>query len=531
MERKEFKMVAKTFQGLEEVLAKELTNLGANDIEIGRRMVTFTGDKEMLYRANFCLRTAIRVLMPICEFKASDADELYDKAMEIPWEEYMDNSMTFRIDTVVFSDDFRHSKFVAYRVKDGIADYFRQKTGNRPNVVLTNPDIYIHIHISENDVSISLDSSGESLHKRGWREATVKAPINEVLAAGLIMLTGWDGQTDLIDPMCGSGTLLIEAALIANNIWPGVFRKEFAFEKWKDYDQELFERIYNDDSQEREFTHHIYGYDINRQNVSIAQTNVKAAGVSKCVTVEQKDIADFTQPENPAIMITNPPYGERIMPDDLLALYDTFGSILKHEFVGNDAWVISFKEECFDKIGMRPSTRFAIYNGALECEFRKYQVFKGRLSDHLEEGFDLKTDEDRKRNLKFKPHRHDDDDNGNGREMTRFEQNRKHFERRSRTDKGDSGFSDRREDRDERKPWQRDRDERKPWQRDRDERKPWQRDRDERKPWQRERDEGKSWQRERDERKPWQRERKEDKREARKKFFTKDKDQDTIYDD
>ena len=259
-------------------------------------------------------------------------------------------------------------------------------------------------------MTICLDSSGESLHKRGYRQATVAAPLNEVLAAGMIMLTGWDGECDLIDPMCGSGTILIEAALIALNIYPGVFRKEFAFERWKDFDEELFEKIYNDDSQEREFDHKIYGYDINRQCVSIAQENARAAGVNKIVEICQQDIADFTQPAEKAIMITNPPYGERITTDDLLGLYSTLGERLKHAFAGNDAWVLSFRDECFAQIGFRPSTKYALYNGALECEFRKYQIFSGKLKDLREEGIDIKTDEERKRNLKFKPHKHRDED-------------------------------------------------------------------------------------------------------------------------
>lgn len=409
----EFKIIAKTFQGLEEVLAKEVTALGANNIEIGNRMVSFTGDQEMLYRANFCLRTAVRVLKPIKEFTATDADEVYDVVKSMDWDSIMDVKNTFLIDSVVFSDKFRHSKFVAYRVKDAIADYFREKYDERPNVSISNPDFRINVHISETQVSISLDSSGESLHKRGYRTGTVEAPLNEVLAAGMIMMTGWDGECDLIDPFCGSGTILIEAALIAQNIYPGIFREEFGFERWKDFDEELLERIYNDDSQERDFDHKIYGYDINRNAVAIAQDNVRSAGVSKIVEVEQGDIYDFEQPDRPALMITNPPYGERLAPSDILDLYKTLGSRLKQNFVGNDAWVISAHEECFSAIGFRPSTKIALYNGSIPCEFRKYQVFDGSLRDRREEGMDLKTEEELRRNSKYKPHKmRDDDDEG-----------------------------------------------------------------------------------------------------------------------
>ena len=416
---KEFKIIAKTFQGLEEVLAKELINLGANNVEIGRRMVAFTGDKEMLYKANFCTRTAVKVLMPVKEFRATDADEVYEVVKKMDWSQYMDVDNTFLVDSVIFSESFRHSKFVAYRVKDAIADYWREKTGGqRPNVGISNPDIQINIHIAENDVTISLDSSGESLHQRGYKTASVPAPINEVLAAGLIMLSGWDGECDLIDPFCGSGTILIEAALIAQNIYPGVFRKEYAFEKWKDFDADLFDKIYNDDSQEREFEHKIYGYDINRQVVQIATGNVVNAGVKDIVSVEQRDFYEFEQPQEKAVMITNPPYGDRITTDDIYELYETIGKNLKRCFVGNDAWIISHHEELFAKIGFRPSTKFALFNGSLECEFRKYQIFEGRLKERREEGMDIKSEEDRMRNLKFKPHRKNEDGEWGGERHT-----------------------------------------------------------------------------------------------------------------
>ena len=419
----EFKIIAKTFQGLEEVLAKELINLGANNVEIGRRMVAFTGDKEMLYKANFCTRTAVKVLKPIKEFKAKDADEVYEEAKKIDWEKYMDVKSTFLVDSVIFSENFRHSKFVAYRVKDAIADYWREKSGgDRPNVVISNPDLRIHVHIAEDEVTIALDSSGESLHQRGYKTATVQAPLNEVLAAGLIMLTGWDGECDLIDPFCGSGTILIEAALIAQNVYPGVFRKEYAFEKWKDFDADLFDRIYNDDSQEREFDHKIYGYDINRQVVQIATNNVLNAGVKDIVSVEQRDFYEFEQPLDKAIMITNPPYGDRITTDDIFDLYETIGKNLKRNFVGNDAWSISHHEELFDKIGFRPSTKYALFNGSLECEFRKYQIFDGKLKERREEGLDIKTDEERRRNLKFKPHKKNEDGEWDDRRQTNDEE-------------------------------------------------------------------------------------------------------------
>ena len=393
----EFELIAKTFQGLEEVLAQELTELGASNIEIGRRMVSFTGDKAMMYRANFCLRTAIRILKPIKHFSAKTADEVYEAVKSIEWENYLDNMSSFAVDAVVFSNEFRHSKFVAYKVKDAIVDYFREKTGNRPSVRINNPDVSFNIHVAEDQCTLSLDSSGESLHRRGYRQEQVEAPLNEVLAAGMILMTGWRGECDLIDPMCGSGTIPIEAALIARNIAPGVFRKEFGFEKWKDFDQDLFDSIYNDDSQEREFNHKIYGYDNNPKANEIATHNVKAAGVTKDVILKIQPFQQFEQPAEKSIIITNPPYGERISSGDLLDLYQMIGERLKHAFTGNDAWILSYRDECFDQIGLKPSVKIPLFNGALECQFRKYQLFDGKYkafrSDNEGEEFKPKREE------------------------------------------------------------------------------------------------------------------------------------------
>ncbi|NCC09808.1 MAG: RNA methyltransferase, partial [Bacteroidia bacterium] len=377
----QFEMIAKTFQGLEEVLAGELTALGANDIAIGRRMVSFSGDKRMMYKANFCLRTAIRILKPIKHFEAKNAEEVYEQIQAIHWEDYLDTDKTFAIDATVFSEEFRHSKFVSYKVKDAIVDYFREKTGKRPSVRINKPDLSLNIHIAHTTCTLSIDSSGESLHRRGYRQEAVEAPLNEVLAAGMILMTGWQGECDFIDPMCGSGTIPIEAALIARNIAPGLFRKEFAFEKWTDFDRDLFDDIYNDDSQEREFTHRIYGYDNNIQAHEIAINNVKAAGVTKEIILKMQPFQQFEQPQEKAIMVTNPPYGERISTNDLLGLYQMIGERLKHAFTGNEAWVLSYRDECFDQIGLKASQRFPLFNGALECQFRQYEIFDGKYKE------------------------------------------------------------------------------------------------------------------------------------------------------
>jgi len=377
----EFELIAKTFMGLEQVLAQELTQLGANNITIGRRMVAFTGDKELMYRANFQLHTAIRILKPIKHFKANSADDVYEEIKKIDWSQYIEKGKTFSVDSVVYSEEFRNSRFVTYKVKDAIVDQFRENTGTRPNISISNPDIRLNIHIADDKATLSLDSSGESLHRRGYRQETTEAPLNEVLAAGMILMSGWKGETDFIDPMCGSGTLLIEAALIARNINPGVFRKEFAFERWNDFDKELFDNIYNDDSQERDFEHHIYGYDIDIKAVNTARLNARAAGLTKDITIEEADFKNFKQPENPAILITNPPYGERISTPNLLGTYKMIGERLKHQFVGNDAWILSYREECFEQIGLKPSIKIPVFNGSLECEFRKYALFGGRMKE------------------------------------------------------------------------------------------------------------------------------------------------------
>ena len=414
-------MVAKTLYGLEDVLAVELQNLGAENIEIGRRMVAFHGDKELMYKANFHCRTALRILKPIHTFKAKDADEVYENVKKIEWSNYLDDSSTFAIDEVINSDDFNHSKFVAYRTKDAVVDYFKEKTGKRPSVRINNPDLIINIHISHNDCTISIDSSGESLHKRGYRVDQNEAPLNEVLAAGMILKTGWKGESNFVDPMCGSGTLLIEAAMIALNIPPGVHRKEFAFERWKDFDAEMFDAIFNDDSQEKEFDFRIYGSDISPRAIEISENNIKSAGLGKCINLQCKPLQQYQQaPGNgPGILITNPPYGERITSKDLLGLYEMIGERLKHVFVGYQAWILSYKDECFDQIGLRPSQRVKLINGSLECEFRKYEIFDGKKKEYKqrlsEEGVETTTSTEEEEKPTFK----------------RRESNRPTFERKS----------------------------------------------------------------------------------------------------
>ena len=458
-----FELIAKTFQGLEEVLAQELIELGANDVQIGRRMVSFSGNQEMMYRANFCLRTAVRVLKPISHFRARNADDVYKAVKEIEWKDILDLDTSFVVDTTVYSTEFRNSKFVAYKVKDAIVDYFMEREGKRPNISVANPDLRLNIHIAEENCTLSLDSSGESLHLRGYRTATVEAPINEVLAAALIKMSGWKFDCDLIDPFCGSGTILVEAALMARNIYPGVFRQKFGFENWKDFNPELLSSIFEDDSNERTFEHRIVGSDINLRAVEAALANAKAAGVADLITVEQREIRDFKKPEMPAVLITNPPYGERLRPEDLSDIYRTLGEKLKREFQGGEAWIISSREELFDSMRLRPSFKVPLQNGSLDCELRKYVTFEGKLDNFRAQGNVVKTDDELRRmgekgrfrdgrKRDFSRKRFDDDEERDGREAGEERGDRRFNDRTAGDRKGKFGDRERRfDDRDNRR--------------------------------------------------------------------------------
>jgi putative N6-adenine-specific DNA methylase len=391
MSKESFPILVKTFQGLEEVLASELVKIGATEnLQILRRAVSFTGNQELLYKANLHCRTAIRVLKPIKTFKANSADEVYDEIKKINWDDYLDLKKTFSIDAVIYSELFKHSKFVAYKVKDAIVDQFIEKYEKRPSVRIDNADVLLNIHISQDACTLSLDSSGESLHKRGYRVMQNEAPLNEALAAGMILLTGWDGNSDFVDPMCGSGTLLIEAAMIALNIPPGIYRKEFAFEKWVDFDEELFDRLYNDQSGEREFKYKIYGSDISPKAIKIAESNIKSAALTKHIELKACGIQQLEAPSQKGVMVINPPYGERIQSDDIYALYSSIGQTLKHKFMGYDAWVISSHKECLEKIGLKPAKRIKMLNASLECDYCKYEIFAGKRKEFVAKKWEKK---------------------------------------------------------------------------------------------------------------------------------------------
>jgi len=378
-------MVAKTFAGLEDVLANELKAIGAKNIKKLIRAVSFEGDNAMMYRANYYLRTALCVLKPITEFNAKDEDTYYKEIGRINWNTYMTVDETLAISVTANSNVFTHSQYAAQKAKDAIVDQFRRRKGKRPNVDTDNPDLRVEIHIAQTHVTVLINSSGESLYKRGYRQASVKAPINEVLAAGMILLSGWNAQSDFIDPMCGSGTLLIEAAMIAHGIAPGTFRKQFAFEKWNDFDADLFAEITEDSPEIPEFKYTISGSDISPIAVRAAETNIKAAFLSKKINVRMKNFFDLRPASASGTIITNPPYGERLQPDDLRIFYQKIGDKLKMDFSGYEAWLIGSNTDLMNFIGLHPEQKIQLYNGALKCSFRKYTLYAGSKKDQFGE--------------------------------------------------------------------------------------------------------------------------------------------------
>lgn len=383
----DFRLVATTFYGLEEVLSKELLRLGARDIEVHKRSVSFTGDKGFIYKANFCLRTALRIVKPLITFNITDGDDLAAQSKAIDWETYFKVDQSFAVDVVMNSEMFANSMFPALKVKDGIVDYFRDKTGKRPDVDKENPDIYIYVHIFKDRCTIALDTSGEPLFKRGYRKDSDVAPMSEVLAAGLVMLSGWERHKTLVDFMCGSGTIMIEAALIAGDIPPGCFREKFAFQSWPDYDEELFEKITESAlGRIRETDGYIYGCDRLERVVEKAVKNITAANVDDMIKIKTCDFRDLTPPESKGMVIINPPYGERLMVRELERLYAAIGDHLKTNYQGWTAWIISSWNDASKHIGLHPSKKITLYNGPLECKFLKYDLYEGSKKLKKQEG-------------------------------------------------------------------------------------------------------------------------------------------------
>jgi len=371
-------LIAKTFLGFEGVLANELKNIGAKNVKEGNRYVSFSGENEIIYKANFYLRTALSILKPISTFTAENEDDLYKMVQNVNWDTILSLKKTFAVEPTVHSSVFKHGQYAALKTKDAIVDQFRSKTQKRPYVDTENPDILINLHISEKVCTLSLNSSGEPLYKRGYRVSNHEAPLNEVLAAGLILLSGWNPNQDFIDPMCGSGTLAIEAALIANKIPPGIFRKKFAFENWPDFDEELFSKITNDDeSEEISALGKIFSSDISPKAVSIARNNIKSASLHNKINLSNIDFFELKSESESGVIIINPPYGERLKTDDLNSFYENIGNTLKHKYAGFEVWILSSNYEAMKFIGLHPTKKIKVLNGSLECSFNKYQIYTG----------------------------------------------------------------------------------------------------------------------------------------------------------
>ena len=378
MTKGKIKMTARTFQGLEEVLAKELEELGADDILISKRAVDFSGNLTLLYKANLALRTAIKIIMPIHYFKATTEEELYNAVKAMEWENYLSVNGSFVVDTAVKSEYFTHSKYVAYKTKDAIVDRFREKFGNRPSVNFDHPNLYIDVRISSDQCCISFNASGEPLFKRGYRQDTNEAPINECLAAGLVLLSGWRGEKDLLDPMCGSGTILTEAAMYAMNIAPNLNREEFGFRTWNDFDPKVFMEIKRElRSAKKSLTCKIKGSDIDARVIAKAMINIAAAGLDEDISIKKKDFFTYEKQEKSLIIITNPPYHERMKAEDIIEMYATIGDLLKQNFINCEAWIISSNIDALKQVGLKPTKRIPLVNGKLECRYMQFEMYEG----------------------------------------------------------------------------------------------------------------------------------------------------------
>jgi putative N6-adenine-specific DNA methylase len=378
---KNFRLAAKTSSGLEEILANEIKSIGGQNITLGNRVVFYEGDLKIIYKSNYFLRTALRVLKEVDYFYFKNVEQFYLKCKNIDWQKHFGVDQSFVIhSTVGNSKDFTNSMFASLKAKDAIADYFRNKIGKRPNVDTENPEIVIDLHIHGDTCVVSLDSSGESLHKRGYRMNQGEAPLNEVLASGMLQLAGWAGNSDFMDPMCGSGTLPIEAAMLAYNIPAGKFRKNYAFENWNDFDQFLLDDI-KKSTTKKDFKHNIFASDLSGSSLLNAQTNARRALVFNKIKFQNSDFKDLQTDFTKGLIIINPPYGERLKERDLTELYAMMGERLKHQYAGSTAWILSSSVESFKHVGLKPEKRLDLYNGALKCKFNKYKMFAGKRNE------------------------------------------------------------------------------------------------------------------------------------------------------
>lgn len=375
-------LIAKTLYGLEDVLKAELESLGAGKVIKGRRSVSFEGDREMLYKANYSLHTAVSILKPLLSFNIVKARDLYRRSLEYQWEDIMDPGQSFSVVPVVNSSLFSHTAYPALVIKDAIADRFRRKTGRRPSVDKQNPDIVVNCHISEKHVDISLDSTVVPLFKRGYRRMSSEAPLNEVLAAGIIIMSGWNMRSPLLDPMCGSGTIAIEAALLARRIPPGKFRDFFGFMNWPDYDHQLYKRVCREaESKIIPLPTSISCSDNSPGSIRIARSNIREAELEGDIHTNVKDFLESDSRGSEYIIIMNPPYGERLDKGNIENLYSGIGERLKHAYTGSTAWLLSSNKEAIAKIGLKPSLKYTLYNGKLEVKLLKYELYRGSIKD------------------------------------------------------------------------------------------------------------------------------------------------------
>lgn len=412
IEVEKFRMVAKTMAGLEDLLVEELTAIGAENVEKLYRAVSFEGDNALMYKANYLCRTALRILKPVAKFVARDEMALYNNVNKIEWHKIFDINETFAIDAVVSGPYFTHSQYVGLKVKDAIADEFRQHCGARPSVDVENPSLRINVYIENEKVTLSYDSSGESLHKRGYRKIVDKAPINEVLAAGLIKFTGWQYDCNFYDCMCGSGTIPIEAAMAAMNIPAGYFRESYGFMSWHDFDKDTWNAVKAEaDDAIRDFDYQIFASDHSAKAVDIARRNIAAAHLSHDINLSQQDMFELI-PEGGGVMLINPPYGERLEEDDIADLYRNIGNALKNHFLDFTAWILSSNQDAMKSIGLKPSKKVELFNGPLECKLERFDIFEGSYKDRKSgvtyEIFDPENDEARQALLSMKDENDDD---------------------------------------------------------------------------------------------------------------------------
>ena len=373
-------MVARTMQGFEAILCDELKAIGATDVKDVVRAVEFEGDLSVLYKANVHCRTALRILKPIASFRAKNEEQLYRNLKKIRWSEFFTVDQTFAVDKTVNSPHFKHSGFAALKCKDAIVDHFREIYDQRPNVKTMEPDLMIHLHISLDRVNISIDSSGRSLNQRGYRIDGGVAPLNEVLAAGLILLSGWDQKTTFIDPMCGSGTIVTEAAMIATNTAPGLLNGDFGFQFWNDYDEKLYDKVMEEaEAMVTKPRCRIIGSDESKTAMGITRENLEEAELLEYVTLERSDF--FNRDAKNAFIVTNPPYGERMQMEEMIEFYQTIGDHLKQKCENCTAWFISSNIKALKRIGLRPSKKIPLRSGALDCGFYKFEVFSGSMKE------------------------------------------------------------------------------------------------------------------------------------------------------